>query len=114
VRQLALKYPSSAFNNGKLLVYLTARDKSKGEAALADILADAKLKEAKALTQDGGLTDVKYAELDVDSTDSIRKFAAMLKSEHPEGIDFVINNAGIALNGFGQSFMSLFNILMVD
>jgi len=103
VRQLALQYPSSQFNNGPLLIYLAARDKSRGEAAIRTLLADPTLKKAKALSQDSGLADIKYAELDIASNDSIDNFAAALRKDHPDGIDFVINNAGIAMNGFDDN-----------
>lgn len=107
VRQLALQYPRSSFNDGPLLIYLTARDKGRGEAALKSIYDDSVLKEAKVLTQAGGLTEVKFHLLDISQTDSIRTFATHLKKEHPDGVDFVINNAGIAVQGFGMLVRSL-------
>ena len=103
VRNLALQYPKSAFNNGPLLIYLTARDKSRGEAALESIHNDAQLKQTKALAQDGGLATVRFRQLDISERRSIEEFARFLKREHPDGIDAVINNAGIAMNGFGGS-----------
>lgn len=100
VRQLALQYPQSSFNSGPFLIYLTARNKERGEAAVQSILDDPQLKQAKALRHHGGLSDVKYLPLDIDSSQSIGDFAATLKREHPEGIDMLINNAGIAMEGF--------------
>ncbi|MCJ1248978.1 hypothetical protein MMC30_006199 [Trapelia coarctata] len=100
VRQLALQYPKSAFNNGPFLVYLTARNKERGEEALENIRKDNQLKRASALQEDGGLTEVRYHQLDISQTNSIRLFSGLLKKEHPEGIDIVINNAGIAMDGF--------------
>ncbi|KAM0797977.1 carbonyl reductase [Usnea florida] len=100
VRNLALQYPSSAFNNGPLLVYLCARDKGRGEDAVRTLADDAQLMKAGALAQNGGLTTVKYHGLDIKKTKSIQDFAGFLKKEHPEGIDMVVNNAGIAMNGF--------------
>ena len=100
VRQLALQYPQSSFNNGPLLIYLTARNEERGERALKEILQDSQLKQAKALRQDGGLSDVHYLQLDIDSQQSIKTFAEHLKAEHPDGIDFLVNNAGVALDGF--------------
>lgn len=100
VRQLALQYPKSAFNNGPFLIYLTARNQERGEAALKSIHEDPQLKSAKVLQADGGLTDIKYLALDIDSKESISDFAAHIKREHPDGIDMVINNAGIAISGF--------------
>lgn len=100
VRQLALQYPQSSLNNGPFLIYLAARNKERGEKAVQDILQDPQLKEAKALQKDGGLSEVKYLPLDIDSKDSIKSFAATLKKEHPDGIDILLNNAGIAMDGF--------------
>jgi len=100
VRQLALQYPQSSLNNGPFLIYLTARNKERGEKAVQEILQDPQLKEAKALQKDGGLSDIKYLQLDIDSKDSIQSFATTLKKEHPEGIDILLNNAGVALEGF--------------
>lgn len=100
VRQLALQYPQSSFNNGPLLIYLTARNQQRGEAALKEILEDPQLKKAKALRKDGGLSDVEFLPLDIDSQESIKTFANRLKKEHPEGIDILVNNAGIAMDGF--------------
>lgn len=103
VRQLALQYPKSSFNNGPLLIYLTARNEERGKAALESIREDVQLKKAKALRSEGGLTDVKYLNLDISSKQSIQDFAAHLKTEHPDGIDFLINNAAVAMQGFDSN-----------
>jgi len=100
VRQLALQYPKSPLNNGPFLIYLTARDKSRGEQAVSNIQGDADLKHAKALSAHGGATDIKFHQLDISDSSSISNLASFLKKEHPDGIDFVINNAGIAMQGF--------------
>ncbi|KAK1563996.1 carbonyl reductase [Colletotrichum navitas] len=100
VRQLALQYPKSPLNNGPFLIYLTARDKSRGEQAVSNIQGDADLKQAKALSPHGGATDIKFHQLDISDSSSISNLASFLKKEHPDGIDFVINNAGIAMQGF--------------
>jgi carbonyl reductase 1 len=84
------------------LVYLTARDRHRGEAALQQLQTDTQLKSAKALAQDGGSTDVKYHQLDISDSKSIDSFCEFLRKEHPEGIDVLINNAGVALDGFGR------------
>ncbi|KAI4235752.1 MAG: hypothetical protein LQ352_008066 [Teloschistes flavicans] len=102
VRNLALQYPSSASNNGPLLIYLTARDQGRGEAAVKALQNDTQLKKAKALADDGGLASIKYHSLDISKPKSITDFAAFLKQEHPEGIDIVVNNAGIAMDGFNN------------
>lgn len=101
VRQLALQYPTSKLNTGPLLIYLAARDPSRGETAVSTITnQDAPLQQAKALRSLGGLTDVKFHQLDISHQPSIQSFADFLRAEHPDGIDFVINNAGIAMDGF--------------
>lgn len=98
---MALQYPKSPVNNGPLLIYLTARDQNRGEAAIEQLHEDAQLKQAKVLETDGGLAEIKYHHLDITDESSIKDLAEYLKESHTEGIDFVINNAGIALNGFG-------------
>ena len=103
VRQLALQYPKSSYNNGPLLIYLTARNEERGKAALDSINQDPQLKSAKALRSHGGLADIKYLPLDIDSQQSIKDFATAVKEENPDGIDFLINNAGIALDGFDKN-----------
>ncbi|KAF2470640.1 carbonyl reductase [Lindgomyces ingoldianus] len=103
VRQLALEYPKSPINNGPLLIYLTARDRGRGEAAVKDLFEDAQLKKAKALSADGGLSDIRYYSLDIADSKSISMFAAYLKQAHGGGVDFVINNAGIAMQGFDSN-----------
>ncbi|KAI4949020.1 hypothetical protein J4E91_005483 [Alternaria rosae] len=100
VQQLALQYPKSPLNNGPFLIYLTARDQNRGEAALKDLEQDAELKQAKALKADGGLSEIKFHLLDITSSSSIKTLAEHLKQAHGDGIDFVINNAGIAMDGF--------------
>jgi len=49
---------------------------------------------------------VKYTQLDVSDEASRKKFEEFLKKEHPDGIDMLVNNAGVALNGFGESKMT--------
>ena len=106
VRNLALQYPSSAFNNGPLLIYLTARDQKRGEEAVLALEQDEQLRKAKALASQGGLSTVKYHGLDISKPRSIDDVATFLQKEHPEGIDIVVNNAGIAMDGFGQLLLS--------
>lgn len=103
VRNLALQYPSSTFNNGPLLIYLTARDAKRGQDAVSALQQDDQLTKAKALSTHGGLSTIRYHALDVSKPQSITNMASFLKKEHPDGIDIVINNAGIALDGFSIS-----------
>ena len=100
VRNLALQYPSSTFNDGPFLIYLTARDQTRGEEAVRALQNDAQLKKAKALASDGGLSSIKYHALDISQPKSITDFASFLKTEHPDGVDMIVNNAGIAMEGF--------------
>jgi carbonyl reductase 1 len=87
-------------NNGPFLIYLTARDKGRGEAALKQLEQDSQLK-------------IKYHHLDITDESSVKDLAKHLKETHTEGIDFVINNAGIALNGFGTA-PRLHNIIHIN
>ncbi|PSN61155.1 carbonyl reductase [Corynespora cassiicola Philippines] len=103
VRLLALQYPKSPLNNGPFLIYLTARDQGRGEAAFNSLQDDDQLKQAKALMADGGLSEIRYHALDITDSNSIKNFVAYLKKEHGDGVDFVINNAGIALDGFDSN-----------
>uniref|UniRef100_D8PZI4 Carbonyl reductase n=1 Tax=Schizophyllum commune (strain H4-8 / FGSC 9210) TaxID=578458 RepID=D8PZI4_SCHCM len=99
VRKLALQYPSSPLNNGPLCLYLTARNESRGQAALEALRSDPQLSKAKVLKPDGGLVDLKFHVLDVSEEKRIDAFVDYLKEEHGE-IDVVVNNAGIAMDGF--------------
>lgn len=60
------------------------------------------MKQAKALKSDGGLSEIKFHILDITDSSSIKTFADDLKKAHGDGIDFVVNNAGIAMSGFGE------------
>jgi carbonyl reductase 1 len=70
-----------------LLIYLTARDNGRGEEAVQKLAKDPLLVEAKALRAAGGLTEVKYHQLDIADDQSISDFAAFLAEQHPEGVD---------------------------
>lgn len=106
VRQLALQYPKSPLNTGPLLIYLTARDTTRGtDAVTALTTTDPALHQARALhTQDeDGLTTIQFHPLDISSPASITTFTTFLKTHHPTGIDFLINNAAIAMEGFNPT-----------
>ncbi len=62
-------------------VVLTSRNVVKGRGASAKLGVD-------------------YAPLDVDSDDSIGRLAQTLRERHPDGLDVLVCNAGIALEGF--------------
>lgn len=57
---------------------------------------------------------MKYAPLDVADEASRKGFEEFLRSEHPEGIDVLVNNAGIALSGFGTLAIPSPNYLNTD
>jgi carbonyl reductase 1 len=95
VRQLALTYPKSPLRSGPLLIYLLARSPERGAEAVQTLGQDGQLKKAKVLAEDGGETTIKYRAFDVSDSSSIREFRSFLQKQHPDGVDFVINNAGI-------------------
>ncbi|KAK1068808.1 hypothetical protein LTR33_011052 [Friedmanniomyces endolithicus] len=102
VRQLALQYPKSPLKSGPFLIYLTARSEERGAEAIKTLESDQQLKDAKVLVQDGGNTTIKFYALDISQTKSIQDFSAFLKKEHPDGLDIVINNAGIMFDGIAM------------
>ncbi|KAF7192411.1 Carbonyl reductase [NADPH] 1 [Pseudocercospora fuligena] len=100
VRNLALEYPKSPFKSGPFLIYLTARSPERGAEAVETLNNDPELKKAKVLSQDGGDTTITYHALDISQTKSVQDFRDFLHGKHPDGIDILINNAGIAQQGF--------------
>lgn len=107
VRNLALQYPKSPFHSGPFLIYLTARSAERGAEAVKTLNDDPRLKNAKVLAQDGGETTIKFHELDIGQTKSIQDFSTFLKNEHPDGIDIVVNNAGIMFDGMDLALIAL-------
>jgi hypothetical protein len=95
VRNLALQYPDSPLKSGPFLIYLTARSAERGEEAVETLSNDPQLKKAKVLVQDGGDTTIKFQALDISDQSSIRAFRDFIKETHEDGIDVLINNAGI-------------------
>jgi carbonyl reductase 1 len=69
------------------LIYLTARNPSLGEEALKKVIDE---------LGDRRLGDIRFHQLDITNEDSCRAFANFLNQEHSDGIDVLINNAGIA------------------
>lgn len=70
---------------------------------MKELQQDAQLKQAKALKADGGLSEIKFHLFDVIDKSSVKALTDHLQKEHGDGVDFVINNAGIAMDGFGKS-----------
>lgn len=64
-------------------VTLAVRDPNRGEAARADILRRVPA------------ADVSVGLLDLASLASVRSFAADWSTDHPEGLDLLVNNAGV-------------------
>ena len=64
-------------------VTLAVRDTTKGDQAATTMLESA-----------AGI-DVNVGQLDVSDLDSVRAFAQRWSSDHPQGLDLLINNAGI-------------------
>ncbi|TFK46688.1 NAD(P)-binding protein [Heliocybe sulcata] len=91
VERLAAKFDGSylAQSTGasSLLIYLTARDESRGLAALSSLRASA-----------ASSVSIEFAQLDIDSKQSIDALAESMKSRHGQ-IDVLINNAAIASKG---------------
>ncbi len=68
-------------------VVVACRDTSKGEAAVAEMRAD--------LGEHGEAAAFHVRPLDLASLDSVRSFASDAIAAFPEGIDLLINNAGV-------------------
>ncbi|CAO1616863.1 unnamed protein product [Sympodiomycopsis kandeliae] len=95
-RRLATLYSGNT-SNPPLTLYFTSRNIERGQASLQELIKE--LSDKKILSQDGGLTTLKYHQLDIDDENSRLKLRDTLKNDH-SGFDILINNAGIALNGF--------------
>jgi carbonyl reductase 1 len=71
---------------------------------VSQLSQDAQLKQARALKADGGLSEIKFHPFDVTDNTSVKELVSHLEKTHGErSIDFVINNAGIALDGFDST-----------
>jgi len=68
-------------------VVIACRSESKGNDAIDQIRV--------ALAPNGNDAELEVRVLDLASLSSIREFAAGLIAEHPDGIDLLINNAGV-------------------
>jgi len=68
-------------------VIIACRDQEKGDAAAADIRAD--------LESRGHSAEVEVRRLDLASLDSVREFAEEVSGELADGLDLLVNNAGV-------------------
>lgn len=68
-------------------VILACRNQRKGQEAAA------KIREALGPGSSGAKVEVR--QLDLASLDSIREFAEQFRADHPDGLDLLINNAGV-------------------
>lgn len=93
VRKLANDFPSSPLygsSSDRLTIYLGSRDVGKGEEAKRSIVSELN---KEALDR----VSIEVRQFDTSSHESITKLASDLKSS---GVDILINNAGIAMDGF--------------
>ncbi|RHZ56816.1 hypothetical protein Glove_396g64 [Diversispora epigaea] len=95
VRNLALKY-SETSNSQPLTIILTARDQNRGQTSLNEL--ENELKPKKILKNDGGIIDLKFMQLDLLDENSIKKTEETI-SRDCNGLDILINNAGMAFKG---------------
>lgn len=81
VRQLASSDPSG------LHVLLGARDVARGQESVKKL----------------ALPNVSFQQIDVTSLPSIQAAANAVRKAHPDGLDVLVNNAGVFLRGQDQS-----------
>lgn len=95
-------YPTSHWAGSSpspLTIYFTSRSVDRGKESLAKLTDELAAENDKVLAKDGGLTTFKYHQLDITDAASRAKLLETLKKEEG-GLDLLVNNAGIALNGF--------------
>ena len=97
VRNLAIEYTKSIYpqTTPKLVIYLTSRDGFKGMAALAEVTCELKNKEV--LEAEGGAAEIKFGELDVTDSTSVKNFKETIQNVCGE-VDILINNAALGEN----------------
>lgn len=100
VSRIARLYPQSYFGTTPsptpLTLYFTARNVERGQESFENLRKE--LGPNKVLVEDGGPTTLKFHQLDITDPKSREAMAATIKKEG--GLDLLVNNAGIALNGF--------------
>ncbi|EPQ29729.1 uncharacterized protein PFL1_02949 [Pseudozyma flocculosa PF-1] len=96
VRRLANEYPSSAVgaSGSPLTILLGSRTLDNGQKARDSILSE--------LASSAAKVTITPLQLDISDPESIKRASAEIQSRYADqgGIDVLINNAGIALDGF--------------
>lgn len=100
-RRLATLYPTSYWGSTSqpLTLYFTARNVERGQTSFQQLSEELSATGQKILSKDGGLTTLKFHQLDIDDAESRNNLRDTLKSQEG-GLDLLVNNAGIALDGF--------------
>ena len=73
----------------------TAQLMAHGAAVTMAVRDELKGRAAAALVEDGGSGSIEVAWLDLADLASVRQFAATWREAHPEGLDVLVNNAGV-------------------
>ncbi|CAO1613977.1 unnamed protein product [Parajaminaea phylloscopi] len=99
----ASQSPASSSSPSPLTLYFTARNVERGQQsfeALRKELQEQKTSDGNAvLSEDGGLTQLIFHQLDITDAGSRQALRDTLKKDQG-GLDLLINNAGIAVDGF--------------
>ncbi|UZJ56233.1 hypothetical protein CBS101457_005553 [Exobasidium rhododendri] len=99
VRRAVREYRNSyAYKTSSLplQIYLTSRDESQGKQAIESIKAELKPEDLKNAS-------IEYHQLDISDVKSKENIINFFQAKERGGLDVLINNAGIALNGFDAS-----------
>ena len=73
----------------------TAQLMAHGAAVTMAVRDELKGRAAAALVDDGGAGSIEVARLDLADLASVRQFAPTWREAHPEGLDVLVNNAGV-------------------
>ncbi|CAI2181996.1 11416_t:CDS:2 [Funneliformis geosporum] len=95
VRNLALQY-AQRISTVPLTIFLTARNQNLGQESLKKI--EQELKSRQILKDDSGKIELKFLRMDLTDEQSIKDVGEILERDY-NGLDILINNAGIAFRG---------------